>query len=168
MHLGTPYCFHCGDIVETTLHVLRDCPLVMLVVWMNLVPQHLREGFFTAELHNWITINIEQPKWSHYWATTVHALWEWRNKALHYDDFVMFVKPWEVICSRVKHYYSYTRVQTIAGLSNNNVEYIRWKPPDDGSVRLNTDGASKRVGFAGCGGVLRGDNSSWICGFMRD
>jgi hypothetical protein len=26
MHLGTPYCSHCGDI-ETTLHVLRECPL---------------------------------------------------------------------------------------------------------------------------------------------
>ncbi|PNX60243.1 hypothetical protein L195_g046781 [Trifolium pratense] len=71
----------------------------MVVVWMNLVLQHLREGFFTAELHNWITINIEQPKWSHYWATTVHALWELRKKALHDDYFVMSVKPWEVICS---------------------------------------------------------------------
>jgi hypothetical protein len=26
MHLGTPYGSHCGDI-ETTLHVLRVCPL---------------------------------------------------------------------------------------------------------------------------------------------
>lgn len=31
MHLGMAYCDHCKDVIEDTLHVLRDFPLAM--VW---------------------------------------------------------------------------------------------------------------------------------------
>jgi hypothetical protein len=27
--LGSPMCEFCGDLLETNLHVMRDCPLVM-------------------------------------------------------------------------------------------------------------------------------------------
>jgi hypothetical protein len=34
-------------------------------------------------------------------------------------------------------------------------------------VKLNTDGAAKRRDEIGCGGVLRGANGVWICGFSK-
>jgi hypothetical protein len=42
---------------------------------------------------------------------------------------------------------------------------IKWLPPSTGWVKLNTDGAAKGGGEAGCGGVLIGANGVWICGF---
>jgi hypothetical protein len=47
------------------------------------------------------------------------------------------------------------------------VEYIKWQPPNVGwVVQLNTDGASKEGTMAGCGGVIRGENGEWVCGFF--
>jgi len=40
-------------------------------------------------------------------------------------------------------------------------------PPDNGWIRLNTDGASKGGLYAGCGGVIRGENDAWMCGFSK-
>lgn len=34
--LGEPYCSNCANIVETSLHVFRDCPLAT-AVWSQLV-----------------------------------------------------------------------------------------------------------------------------------
>jgi len=47
------------------------------------------------------------------------------------------------------------------------LEEIRWWPPDFGWIRINTDGAFKGGLNAGCGGVFRGDNGEWICGFSK-
>lgn len=58
MHLGEPYWFHCNDVEETTLHVLRDCPLRMLV-WLNLLRLECREDFFNCNLMSWINLNME-------------------------------------------------------------------------------------------------------------
>lgn len=43
--IGDPYCMHCGQLIETTLHVMRDCPLA-LVVWLNVVKIEYRLQFF--------------------------------------------------------------------------------------------------------------------------
>ncbi|GAU18251.1 hypothetical protein TSUD_175930 [Trifolium subterraneum] len=36
MQLCEPWCNHCIDIVEDTMHILRDCPLAK-GVWCNLL-----------------------------------------------------------------------------------------------------------------------------------
>jgi len=40
-------------------------------------------------------------------------------------------------------------------------------PPNMGWIQLNTDGASKKGMVGGCGGVFRGENGHWICGFSK-
>ncbi|MCI35586.1 hypothetical protein A2U01_0056807 [Trifolium medium] len=30
MHFGNANCRHCGNTPETTMHVLRDCPMAMM------------------------------------------------------------------------------------------------------------------------------------------
>ena len=42
---------------------------------------------------------------------------------------------------------------------------IRWKAPIWPCVSLNTDGAMKRFGYAGAGGLLRDYNGNWLMGF---
>jgi ribonuclease HI len=38
----------------------------------------------------------------------------------------------------------------------------------NGWVKLNTDGASKEEGWAGCGGIIRGSDGEWLGGFAKN
>jgi ribonuclease HI len=44
---------------------------------------------------------------------------------------------------------------------------IGWTPPISGWVKINTDGARRRDGRAGCGGLIRGENKEWLGGFSK-
>ncbi|PNX61822.1 ribonuclease H, partial [Trifolium pratense] len=44
---------------------------------------------------------------------------------------------------------------------------IGWQPPTGSFVKLNTDGARKDNGKAGCGGVIRGSQGEWLGGFAK-
>jgi ribonuclease HI len=166
MHIGNPYCHHCGDAIETTLHVLRDCPLAE-AVWLNSVELKFRTNFYTTDLRDWIEQNLNRKRWAEFWATVCHTLWYWRNKLVHDDDFVMPAYPWQVINQRVLNYGAHSSINASILAGSRELEEIRWWPPDSGWIRLNTDGASKGGQNAGCGGVFRGDKGEWICGFSK-
>jgi hypothetical protein len=59
MHIGEPWCRHCVDVVEDTMHVLRDCPLAKSI-WCNLLNNEAREFFFSSALDDWITMNMRK------------------------------------------------------------------------------------------------------------
>ena len=173
MHLGSPMCYFCGDELETTLHVLRDCPIAMSI-WMNTVKVANRGWFFASELEDWININMSKElglvtimQWADCWATTCHAIWTWRNKMIHDNNFVVPFKPWMEISNRVHNYVAEFHKQQVMVNRELVTENIRWKTPEIEWVRLNTDEASRRNNVAGCGGVLRDDNGKWICGFSK-
>lgn len=43
--LGDPYCNNCPSVVESVLHILRDCPLASFA-WCHLVDAGHRSNFF--------------------------------------------------------------------------------------------------------------------------
>jgi hypothetical protein len=45
------------------------------------------------------------------------------------------------------------------------VRWIGWKAPEEGWVKLNTDGASKGEGLSGCGSIIRDHQENWCGGF---
>ncbi|MCI24501.1 ribonuclease H protein, partial [Trifolium medium] len=47
------------------------------------------------------------------------------------------------------------------------VRLVSWKPPPDGWVKVNTDGACKEGRIAGCGGLIRGSDGEWLGGFAK-
>ena len=47
------------------------------------------------------------------------------------------------------------------------VRWIGWKAPEEGWVKLNTDGASKGKGLSGCGGIIRDHQGNWCGGFAK-
>lgn len=53
MNLSVLYCYRCTLQVESIMHVLRECPLAM-VVWIHTVPMVLRSSFCTVNLQQWI------------------------------------------------------------------------------------------------------------------
>lgn len=44
--------------------------------------------------------------------------------------------------------------------------HISWEAPPSGFMKMNTDGAAQgNPGVAGAGGILRGPDGVWLCGF---
>jgi hypothetical protein len=78
-------------------------------------------------------------------------------------------RPWKVIEDYVNRYKISTRAEEQVG--QQHVQQwmdIRWLNPAPGWFVLNTDGAAKASNrTAGCGGVLRCDQGTWIEGFTK-
>lgn len=55
--IGDSFCPVCYVCIETTLHILRDCP-VASSIWMHLVPKEFRNGFLCGDLQYWIHYNL--------------------------------------------------------------------------------------------------------------
>jgi hypothetical protein len=109
MHLGNAYCRHCGDTIETTMHVLRDCPMAMMVL-VRIVDVDIRNQFFNVNLDNWLHLNlnfagsVNTGKWSELWSITCHSLWMWRNKEEHCTSFDRPQQPWKQVINYAMRY----------------------------------------------------------------
>ncbi|GAU43344.1 hypothetical protein TSUD_282990 [Trifolium subterraneum] len=75
MGLGHAMCNHCGNVVETSMHVMRDCSLVT-PFWLQPVPMRERSTFFMEDLQQWIVTDISKGRrgnngsaWCDIWAT---------------------------------------------------------------------------------------------------
>jgi hypothetical protein len=47
------------------------------------------------------------------------------------------------------------------------VRWIGLQSPEEGWVKVNTDGTSKAEGIAGCGGLIRDHRGHWLGGFAK-
>ncbi|XP_045810455.1 uncharacterized protein LOC123904892 [Trifolium pratense] len=173
MNVCTPWCKHCVDIVEDTMHVLRDCPLAK-VIWCNLMNGLAGATFYAANLHDWITMNLQQDLgrvkagiWSCVWAVGCHFLWLWRNREAHGDERVRPSQPWRVIMNWVHHYKRANVSQIASHITTKEVVQIGWNGPEGDWIMLNTDGASRCGSTAGCGGLLRNSGGQWLGGFSH-
>jgi ribonuclease HI len=173
MKLGTPFCSFCGDIVETELHVLRDCPKC-LNVWINVVEDNDRSLFFNTDFHQWITLNINggirgtnMDNWPSYWATSCHAIWGWRNREQHDDNFFRPSDTRLHLQKRVHDYSIAMKANNVMNSSSRTTRQVGWFPPCVGWVAVNTDGAKSMSHSSGCGGLVHGSMGEWLGGFAK-
>jgi ribonuclease HI len=166
-------CNFCGDREEDTLHVLRDCPLA-LVIWNHVVPSNDKGNFFMCDLENWMGFNLNNYvtwscniEWGDYWATACHLLWSWRNKENHEEGFLRPYNPAQFIMQRATEYDLATKNDKVVTGREKVVSHIRWRPPKISFVKLNTDGAYKKDQIAGCGGIIRGNQGEWLGGYAK-
>jgi hypothetical protein len=153
-------CNYCGNSIETELHVLRDCPLVM-PIWLNVVDVRMRSSFFVGELNQWIALNLTSSK-------------RW-NKDADWKDLLGNGMPLYLeLPASTKSDYGYCRSGTAVQKCRNVMQQttkaeimVCWKPPMEGWVKLNTDGAYKDESAAGCSGVIRDSHGGWIGGFAK-
>ncbi|MCI21554.1 putative ribonuclease H protein, partial [Trifolium medium] len=138
-------CDFCGDQVETVLHAMRDCPLVM-PLWLNMVHPN-----------RWMD-------WRSLWATACHLAWIWRNQERH---GINFAAPAAMVMRNV-HSYALADQALRSGSNSIRMEhFISWEAPPEGWIRLNTDGSCREDGHIGCGGIIRGRDGEWIGGFAK-
>ncbi|CAJ2662636.1 unnamed protein product [Trifolium pratense] len=173
MGLGHAMCNYCGNVEETTIHVLRDCNLVNKF-WLQVVPLEDRNTFFMENLQQWIYSNLSKgakgridSAWCDYWATACHCFWTWRNKEIHDAEFTRPIYAMQHVYRRVNDYYQANKTNRLMRIKNDMLVYISWKPPCGSYVKLNTDGACKDQNRGGCGGIIRGSQGEWLGGFAR-
>lgn len=92
--LGSPFCHHCSQEVETIIRILRDYPLASFL-WTHMVKSDCRSVFFEGNLEQWIKLNLKSgaylgngsdSPWDSSWAFVCFFLWKWRNLQIH-DPF---------------------------------------------------------------------------------
>jgi hypothetical protein len=174
MGMGSSFCAFCGDVEETELHVLRDCPRCMNV-WLNIIHGNKREVFFNSTLQQWININIngtiegiEVNKWDSYWASACHSLWYWRNKESHDYNYNRPIDSKQYILKRVKDYIMQSRVASMLQVHHAATRQEIWTPVREvGWVTINTDGARRNNNVCDCGGLIRGNGGAWLGGFAK-
>jgi hypothetical protein len=82
----------------------------------------------------------------------------WRNKELHDDTYQRPLQPVHQILKEINEYYAANVINRSIMGCGWETRLICWKPPIDGRVKLNTDGARKVGGNVGCGGLIHGSN----------
>ncbi|GAU47106.1 hypothetical protein TSUD_403390 [Trifolium subterraneum] len=147
MGLCHAMCSYCGDVEETTLHAMRDCPVAKDML-LQLILNECRGLFFMGELDAWIEYNLQN-----------------QNKELHDEEFVRPMRPVLHVLKLLKDYAQAMQNHVNGDIRGSIVALIGWVPPKENFVKLNTDGASKNNQVAGCGGVVRGTQSEWVGGF---
>jgi ribonuclease HI len=127
------------------------------------------------ELASWINFNMHEAcddsgsvSWAAYWATACHALWGWRNKGMHKEEWSRPQQHWLLVYKLVNNYKEVRLVGDIATVTTRTEALISWHPPPINWVKLNTDGSSKNnMTAAGCGGLIRGNDGEWLGGFSK-
>ncbi|CAJ2673373.1 unnamed protein product [Trifolium pratense] len=173
MNLGHAMCNFCRNMEETILHALRDCALVKQM-WLSIIPFKARSSFFGGDLEQWVQYNLRRNikglngiRWEDFWATTCHCLWIWRNRELHEENYNRPMQPVLYIMQRLREYYQASKVSGTVVSVPKRVSWIRWQPPEEGWVKVNSDGASKGEQMAGCGGLIRDHRGHWLGGFAK-
>ena len=159
-----PRCFACGEVEESTLHILRDCPVARLV-WRQLGVL-TETNQWRGQLKEWLIANLRgqlmdnEESWSRMFSVTCWWLWKWRNDRSFQTTPRIPVDQISFLFARVRQ----IDLAMKRHAESHNIQrpgrcerYIRWYHLGVGWVKLNTDGASKgNPGPAGAGGLIRG------------
>ena len=160
-----PKCFVCGAPEESTIHILRDCPLARMV-WKTLGGPAVASAFYTPSIKEWITMNLTHnedtdfPVWTTLFCLSVWWIWKWRN-------CIVFGRNQEVpqdIGAFLQVRYDETRrcieralgYESMGEAKRRKVVGVRWHHPPVDFYVLNSDGAAKGApGIAGGGAIIR-------------
>ncbi|KAK9190090.1 hypothetical protein WN943_018691 [Citrus x changshan-huyou] len=168
-----PHCEICGHELETTVHVLRDCPFSR-VVWIRLLRDHNHHEFFNADLEGWMSGNLQASNkppgtslWRVLFGVAIWRIWFWRNHFIFTKDY------WESNTIAMDIKVRATEIQrsnsfSFAAGTTRIERWIRWTAPVWPWVKLNSDGAKKSSGIAGAGGLIRDFRGVWQVGYSAN
>nr|KYP35123.1 Putative ribonuclease H protein At1g65750 family [Cajanus cajan] len=160
-------CGECRQAMETTLHVLRDCPYAQ-EVWNKTCRGLALMQAFRGNLENWLLKNLFRsqhlrPDWSFRFGITLDSLWHRRNRAVFQNLVISSDQLVAEIQARIAPTLSRDFNQDLgSGSLYRNTE---WTYPSTGTLKLNCDGAVARDGEASCGGVVRNSNGEFVVAF---
>ncbi|KAH9699193.1 putative ribonuclease H protein [Citrus sinensis] len=167
------HCERCGYELETTIHVLRDCPYSR-AVWLRLLRDHNHQEFFNADLVGWMSRNLQASNkypcsnlWRVIFGVAIWRIWYWRN------HFIFTKEYWESNAIALDIKVRAAEIQRSNSFSfatgTTRIErWIRWIAPVWPWVKLNSDGAKKSSGTAGASGLIRDFRGGWQVGYSAN
>ena len=110
-------------------------------------------------LRHWLLINLRgNTNWNSIFAHAVYFLWLARNKEIFYH---VTPSSEELYHSFGSFYSSYQVPSSLAAhIRERHTIFVGWLPPNDGWIKLNSDGfvsANGRASSGGLAGTLQGD-----------
>ncbi|XP_056688793.1 uncharacterized protein [Spinacia oleracea] len=172
-----PKCYICDAREESTLHILRDYPAAKLV-WRRVGSIALLPHFFTSNLKDWITTNLnglageELVDWRTSFGVAIWWIWKWRNSFVFNRKHEIPVDIGAFIQVRIDETKRSLEDLTfeVHGPRQERVEtFIRWNPPLAGCYSLNCDGAAKGApGAAGGGAIIRDCEGNFVAGLSAN
>ncbi|KAF7845080.1 ribonuclease H [Senna tora] len=164
-------CPLCQHSRESNLHTFRDCSVVTRI-WNCFINRKDRPLFYLLPLREWILWNTQRKvkfsniPWSNMFAIICNCLWNWRNKVVNEADFNYPNEPHRLILNIAKNQLSAWNTSFAPSHQCGSSKDSKWKKPEDGWVKVNTDGAvCRESSLGGCGGIIRDTNGDWIKGF---
>ena len=171
---STPYCELCFEGIEDLEHLLRLC-LNATEVWQALEHEGMYCSAADLDFEVWLRQNLlgphEDSAWSTKFAITLWYIWKWRCARCFDKTERIPVDKGKFL--RYKFHDTTQAVATdqiLAHVTRRDMDdhWIRWEPPAEGWMVLNTDGAVKaHLGSAGAGGVIRGERGDWVVEFSE-
>ncbi|KAF7839229.1 ribonuclease H [Senna tora] len=139
-------CPRCQASWESNLHVFRDCPSATRI-WNSFINSKDRHIFYILPLEEWIHWNTQRKSvfsnipWKSLFAIICSFLWDWRNRVVNEPEFVYPVEAHKVILNSAKKQMEAWNVGVIPTQIRRSIVIIPWEKPEDGWIKVNTDGS---------------------------
>ena len=162
-------CPRCNNL-ETTVHILRDCPWAK-EIWLQ-SPSILPLSFFQLPLQPWLKTNSTSDNilprhklpWKVLFSFLCWHLWLARNEHIFHNQSSSQPRLFhKAVQLATKYFYLVCPTKTTKiGIPR----IIKWITPLKPFIKLNTNGSSlSNPGLARAGGLLQNCSSSWVSGF---
>ncbi|XP_057419022.1 uncharacterized protein LOC130713254 [Lotus japonicus] len=158
--LATPaLCPRCGVGDESILHCLRDCADARRV-WRGtgfILPQ----AFYAVQNFGEV-LRIFDGFGLHIVLATAWVIWKERCRFVFASQHLVVHK----VVREARELWLLIADTYHRGATSPTVRWVRWQPPRENFVALNTDGSSLgNPGAAGIGGVVRSEHGNWLLGY---
>lgn len=149
------------------LHVLRDCPTAREVWRLH----GWDDAFFQEEnVFAWIKNNVLGPRCSEddehqlLFLSSLWLLWRARNSFVfqhrHQQPYQIARKAMILARDTQLAFEHLTSASIVR-----EIRWVRWYPPDEELLKLNSDGSLADNGHAAAGGVVRDSAGAWVMGY---
>ncbi|KAK8521567.1 hypothetical protein V6N12_031461 [Hibiscus sabdariffa] len=172
----SPCCHLCGVMIESVIHVLRDCSPAR-AIWDSILSPAQTSNFFSSGVAKWLLDNISVASfslsgtlpWNLLFSSCVWQIWKSRNDrvfaSLNHDPSITLSRCISWAMSYNNLYHS-ARASDVSLQSS--CQFLQWQSPPVGWVCLHVDGAiNTGTGLGLIGGLFRNSVGSWISGYGR-
>lgn len=166
-----PICLTEREDVE---HVIRGCKAARKV-WNRMIPTDNPTKDFSMDFNSWFDLNVawkgsrrKNEHWNMIFAITVWWVWKWRNEVVFSQKTVDINQKIKWLKEKiVETNTAFEKARKRDGDRTSCRQHYYWKPPEQGWIKINTDGCSKPLtNAAACGAVLRDSQATFKGGVM--
>ncbi|KAK6152513.1 hypothetical protein DH2020_015148 [Rehmannia glutinosa] len=146
-------CHLCGEDIETLSHLFTQCETIKRIWYLSPLRMDLQNNAF-GSFRNlfWSLLSTHPIEFVELFAFLAWSIWSARNKL--YMDQVAFQSQLVIIDGQ-KLFLEMHQVGQKLEKKERVARDIKWKPPNENSLKMNTDAATFDDGSVGFGFVIR-------------